>query len=176
MKSITFETETTTAKLGISDTDGILINGVPLGGGSASNTTFDPTTTYNLTGEDTQSAIEQMYFLYQGKINALATKLANFKSWRYVNTSVNRTATVGEYIRILTGCTVTLPASASDGDRIGIMDPNGLADTETFIVDGNGNTIYGNATVALNIKYFAEVFQFVDTIGWILENTPVTNN
>lgn len=168
MKSITFETESTTSKLSLSDTEGIMIDGVAIGGGSGENTTYNSTSTSS-SATTVQEALDEAL----SRLDTLESK----GSWTFTNVAVNTIATKNQFLRLSTGLTVTLPATPNDGARVGVIDVNGLGDSETFIISGNGATIYGETDITMNIKYFSEIYQYIaDGNKWVIESTPVTNN
>lgn len=82
------------------------------------------------------------------------------------------TATVGDKIIVDTSSavTITLPASASLGDEIRIMDGTGNASTNNITVARNGHNIQGAAsdlTISTNRAAFGLVY-YNTTNGWIL--------
>jgi len=79
------------------------------------------------------------------------------------------TALVGDNIVVTAGSiTITLPASPSAGDTVGIKDGTGAAATTTFTVARNGSNIASSATDLIFDKNFAEItMMYIDgTIGW----------
>jgi hypothetical protein len=71
-------------------------------------------------------------------------------------------------VAIAGGITITLPASPSAGDFVGIKDGTGAAATTNFTVARNGSNIASSATDLTFDKNFAEiVMTYVNsTIGW----------
>ena len=79
------------------------------------------------------------------------------------------TAVAGDNIVVTAGgITITLPASPSAGDTVGIKDGTGAAATTTFTVARNGENIASSATDLTFDKNFAEItMSYIDgTIGW----------
>jgi len=86
-----------------------------------------------------------------------------------IQKGANYTAVVGDnIIATAGGITITLPASPSAGDTVGIKDGTGAAATTTFTVARNGSKIASSATDLVFDKNFAEItMSYVNaTIGW----------
>lgn len=86
-----------------------------------------------------------------------------------IQKGANYTAVVGDnIIATAGGITITLPASPSAGDTVGIKDGTGAAATTTFTVARNGSNIASSATDLVFDKNFAEItMSYVNaTIGW----------
>ena len=82
------------------------------------------------------------------------------------------TAVAGNVYIINTGSavTLTLPASASIGDRVGVIDGTGQAATNNITIGRNSHKIQGDAadmTVSLNRAAF-ELVYYNATHGWLL--------
>ena len=153
------------------DDDGNVTINDNIYGGSASSTDYDNSTS-NLTSNSVEDAINEV----NTKADDLKTQVEEAKVFTYVDKDEDYTANVKEFVRMLEAITVTLPSDPSDSDRVGVIDVNGKAADEDYIVDGNGNNMYGEATMAMNIKWFSEVFQYVESLGeWRLESSPVTD-
>ena len=154
------------------DDDGNLTIDDTVYGGGAGSTEFDSSNIDETDADNVQKAIEDAFT----KLKNLVDEMDSFSTWTYINKDEDYTAVKGDYIRMTQGLTVTLPADPEDGDRVAVTDINGKAADEDFIIDGNGETIYGEDDTKMNVKYFAEVFQFAEDIGWFLESTPVTDD
>lgn len=95
-------------------------------------------------------------------------------SWQTEKTS-GFTAVAGEgyFCNTTSGAfTVTLPASATLGDEVSIVDASGTADTNNITIGRNGHNIQGaaeNLTVSTERAGFTLVY-FNATQGWILKN------
>ena len=63
---------------------------------------------------------------------------------------------------------ITLPASPTIGGTIVVKDATGSADTKPIVIDGNGNTIDGQATVTLQVPRASLGFAFEGTEWKIL--------
>lgn len=77
------------------------------------------------------------------------------------STSLSFTATVGETAYVTTSlgaATVFLPAGASVGDVVAVVDDSGNAATNAITVNGNGQTIDGAATVSLASNFAQAAF------------------
>ena len=86
-----------------------------------------------------------------------------------IQKGANYTAVAGDNIVVTAGSiTITLPASPSAGDTVGIKDGTGAAATTTFTVARNGSNIASSATDLIFDKNFAEItMMYIDgTIGW----------
>ena len=160
---------------------GIKVNGVVIGADDDGNLTIGGTK-LSMDSADSNFDSKSLSILdnknnVQEALIQLAHAIMDKKNWKYVTTDSDYTAEIGDYIRCKAGLTVTAPDSPQDGDRIAMMDLNGKGADEDFIFDGNGKKIYGEDTVKLNIKWFAENMQFSsDADEWRLESTPVTDN
>jgi len=103
-----------------------------------------------------------------GVTSAIQTQL-NAKDNNPIQKGANYTAVVGDnIIATAGGITITLPASPSAGDTVGIKDGTGAAATTTFTVARNGSKIASSATDLVFDKNFAEItMSYVNaTIGW----------
>ena len=84
--------------------------------------------------------------------------------------TTNYTAVKNDFVLCDTtssGFTVTLPASPSNGDKVGIIDIAGTFGTNTLIVGRNGNLINGAASnYNLTTNNTSVVFIFVAGYGW----------
>jgi len=86
-----------------------------------------------------------------------------------IQKGTNYTAVAGDNIVVTAGSiTITLPASPSAGDTVGIKDGTGAAATTTFTVARNGENIASDASDLVFDKNFAEItMSYIDaTIGW----------
>jgi hypothetical protein len=86
-----------------------------------------------------------------------------------IQKGANYTAVAGDNIVVTAGgITITLPASPSAGDTVGIKDGTGAAATTTFTVARNGENIASDASDLVFDKNFAEItMSYIDaTIGW----------
>ena len=86
-----------------------------------------------------------------------------------IQKGANYTALAGDNIVVTAGgITITLPASPSAGDTVGIKDGTGAAETTTFTVARNGSNIASSGTDLIFDKNFAEItMSYVNaTIGW----------
>ena len=86
-----------------------------------------------------------------------------------IQKGANYTALAGDNIVVTAGSiTITLPASPSAGDTVGIKDGTGAAETATFTVARNGSNIASSGTDLVFDKNFAEItMMYIDaTIGW----------
>ena len=83
--------------------------------------------------------------------------------------SANYTAVDGDNIVVTAGgIIITLPASPSAGDTVGIKDGTGAAATTAFTVARNGSNIAGSATdLTFNVNFNEITMMYIDaTIGW----------
>lgn len=79
----------------------------------------------------------------------------------------------GYFVNTTSGAiTVTLPASPSAGDAIGIKDYANTADTNNITIARNGSNINGDAAdYIMNIEGLSVILVYVDgTKGWLLTN------
>ena len=86
-----------------------------------------------------------------------------------IQKGANYTAVAGDNIVVTAGSvTITLPASPSAGDTVGIKDGTGAAATTTFAVARNGSKIASSASDLVFDKNFAEItMMYINgTIGW----------
>jgi len=96
-------------------------------------------------------------------------------SWTYSAVSANTSAVAGYRYIVDTSTanlTITLPASATLGDEIMIIDGTGTASTHEITVGRNGGNIQGgasNMTVSTDRAAFTLVY-YNATQGWILTN------
>lgn len=68
--------------------------------------------------------------------------------------------------------TVTLVAEPKDGLVYTIKDATGNASTNPITIDGNGNTIDGQATITINIDYYGYEVTYSATLdAWLITNT-----
>ncbi len=107
-------------------------------------------------------------------LNGDTLEITGGTSWQAVKTS-GFTAVAGEgYFCNTTSSafTATLPASATQGDEVSIIDYAGTFDTNNLTVGRNGHNIQGaaeNLTVSTERAAFALVYVDV-TQGWLLKN------
>jgi hypothetical protein len=86
-----------------------------------------------------------------------------------IQKGTNYTAVAGDNIVVTAGgITITLPASPSAGDTVGIKDGTGAAATTTFTVARNGENIASDASDLVFDQNFAEITMMYinSTIGW----------
>jgi len=79
----------------------------------------------------------------------------------------------GYFVNTTSGAiTVTLPASPSAGDVIGIKDYANTADTNNIVIGRNGSNINGDASdYAMSVEGLSVLLVYVDgTKGWLLTN------
>ena len=93
-------------------------------------------------------------------------------SWQTTVKTANFTATAGEgyFVNTTSGAiTVTLPASPSAGDIVGVKDYANTADTNGITINRNGENIQGDAAnYLINTEGLAIVLLYVDsTKGWL---------
>ena len=103
-----------------------------------------------------------------GVTSAIQTQL-NAKDNNPIQKGANYTAVAGDNIIATAGSiTITLPASPSAGDTVGIKDGTGAAATTTFTVARNGSNIASSATDLVFDKNFAKItMSYINsTIGW----------
>jgi hypothetical protein len=106
------------------------------------------------------------------QIATTAFVLANAGSTTYSEITSATTAVAGNVYIINTGSavTLTLPASASIGDKVGVIDGTGQAATNNITIGRNSHKIQGDAadmTVSLNRAAF-ELVYYNATHGWLL--------
>ena len=114
----------------------------------------------------TASSTELNYV--DGVTSQVQTQL-NAKDNNPIQKGANYTALAGDNIVVTAGgITITLPASPSAGDTVGIKDGTGAAETTTFTVARNGSNIASSGTDLIFDKNFAEItMMYIDaTIGW----------
>ena len=95
-----------------------------------------------------------------------------YKRQTYSEITSATTAVAGNVYIINTGSavTLTLPASASIGDKVGVIDGTGQAATNNITIGRNSHKIQGDAvdmTVSLNRAAF-ELVYYNATHGWLL--------
>ena len=95
-------------------------------------------------------------------------------SWQAVKTA-NFTAVAGEgyFINTTSGViTATLPASATIGNEVSIIDYAGTADTNNITIGRNGHNIQGAASdMTVTTERAAFTLVYVDsTQGWLLKD------
>jgi len=106
------------------------------------------------------------------QVATTAFVLANAGSTAYSEITSATTAVAGNVYIINTGAavTLTLPASASIGDKVGVIDGTGTAATNNITIGRNSHKIQGDAadmTVSLNRAAF-ELVYYNATHGWLL--------
>jgi hypothetical protein len=86
-------------------------------------------------------------------------------------TNFNASSQTGYFVNTTSGqITITLPASPTAGDVIGIKDYANTFDTNKAILNANGNKIQGlTSNFIINVKGASSQFIYVDaTRGWVL--------
>jgi hypothetical protein len=86
-----------------------------------------------------------------------------------IQKGANYTAVSGDNIVVTAGSiTITLPASPSAGDTVGIKDGTGAAATTTFTVARNGSNIASSATdLTFDVNFGEITMSYIDAIiGW----------
>jgi hypothetical protein len=146
------------------------VNGISLSGTvtSSGNITLGGA----LTGVDLTSQVTGTLPVANGGTNATTASAArtSLGADAYpIQKGANYTAVAGDNIVVTAGSiTITLPASPSAGDTVGIKDGTGAAATTTFTVARNGENIASDASDLVFDKNFAEItMMYIDgTIGW----------
>ena len=86
-----------------------------------------------------------------------------------IQKGANYTAVSGDVI-VVTACsiTITLPATPSAGDTVGIKDGTGIASATSFTVARNGSNIASSATdLTFDVDFGEITMSYIDgTIGW----------
>jgi hypothetical protein len=91
----------------------------------------------------------------------------------YVYQGINSSTTAIKGVRYLidttAAVTLTLPASASMGDEVGIIDATGNAGTQNITIARNGGNIEGSASnLVLNVSRSALTLVYYNgTQGWV---------
>jgi len=91
-------------------------------------------------------------------------------SWSKITANTNAEKDKGYAIVASGDLTLTLPASPSEGDSIGIVDADSKATTHTLTVARNGNNIQGLAEdMVINTNRSGSILVYVDaTNGWVI--------
>ena len=138
------------------------------GGGGGGASVLDDLTDVTITSPATNQVLK-----YNGSAWVNGTGGA---SWTYSAVSANTTAVAGYRYIVDTSTaniTITLPASATLGDEVMIIDGTGNASSHQITVDKNGHSkIAGSAsnmTVTTDRAAFTLVY-YNSTQGWILTN------
>lgn len=86
-----------------------------------------------------------------------------------IQKGANYTAVSGDVIVVTAGSiTITLPATPSAGDTVGIKDGTGTASATSFTVARNGSNIASSATdLTFDVDFGEITMSYIDgTIGW----------
>jgi hypothetical protein len=103
-----------------------------------------------------------------GVTSNIQTQL-NAKAAYPIQKGIDYTAVSGDVIVVTAGSvTITLPATPSAGDTVGIKDGTGAAATSSFTVARNGENIASSATdLTFDVNFGEITMSYIDgTIGW----------
>ena len=144
------------------------------GGGTSGNITLALDTSLALTGVPTAPTAATTVNDTQLATTAYVTTAVDTASVSFLEATSSTTVASGStyILNTASAITLTLPASATLGDKVGIIDGTGAASTNNITIARNGHNIQGLAqdmTIATN-RSALELVYYNTANGWLLTN------